>query len=86
MAATGRVAIMAAGSAAALRRTCPEGYCVGLLGRHRSELPPRADGLAALIARMAQGDEQARGDFFDQTLGRAHALAPDALKRFFRNW
>ena len=81
MAVTGRVAIMAAGSAAALRRTCPEGYGVGLLRRHQSELPPPADGLAGLVARMAQGDEQALGDFYDQTLGKAYALALRVVRR-----
>jgi RNA polymerase sigma-70 factor (ECF subfamily) len=88
---------MAAGSAAALRRTCPEGYGVGLLRRHQSELPPPANDLAGLIARMAQGDEQALGDFYDQTLGKAYALAlrivrrPDAAEEvvedaFYQTW
>jgi RNA polymerase sigma factor (sigma-70 family) len=88
---------MAAESAAALRRACPEGYGVGLFRRQQSEVPPRADGLADLVARMAQGDEQALGGFYDQTLGKAYALAlrivrqPDAAEEvvedaFYQTW
>ena len=95
MAATGRVAIMRAEPAAALRRECPEGYGVGLYRRHVSESPP--DGLADLVRRIAQGDEQALGGFYDQTLGKAHALAlrivrqPDAAEEvvedaFYQAW
>lgn len=85
MAVTGEVAIevaiMAAESVAALRRACPEGYGVGLFRRHQSEVPPSAGGLADLVARMAQGDEQALGGFYDQTLGKAYALALRIVRR-----
>jgi len=97
MAVTGGVGIIAADSAADLRRACPEGYRVGLFRRQQSEIPPAAGGLADLVARMAQGDEQALGSFYDQTLGKAYALAlrivrqPDAAEEvvedaFYQTW
>ena len=97
MAVTGEVAIMAAESAASLPRACPGGYVVGLFRRHQREVPPTADDLADLVARMAQGDERALGGFYDQTLGKAYALAlrivcqPDAAEEvvedaFYQAW
>jgi RNA polymerase sigma-70 factor (ECF subfamily) len=88
---------MVAESAAVLRRACPEGYGVGLFRRQQCEAPPAAEGLADLVARMAQGDEQALGGFYDQTLGKAYALAlrivrqPDAAEEvvedaFYQAW
>ena len=66
---------------------------MGLFRRHQSETPPAADGLADLVAR----DEQALGGFYDQTLGKAYALAlrivrrPDAAEEvvedaFYQAW
>lgn len=70
---------------------------MGLFRRHQSEVPPPGEGVADLVARMAQGDEQALGDFYDHALGKAHALAlrivhqPDAAEEvvedaFYQAW
>jgi len=70
---------------------------VGLFRRQQSEVPPPAEDLADLVARMAQGDEQALSAFYDRTLGKAYALAlrivrqPDAAEEvvedaFYQAW
>jgi RNA polymerase sigma-70 factor (ECF subfamily) len=97
MAVAGSVVIIAAESAAPLRRESPEGYGVALFRRHQSEALPAAGDLAGLVARMAQGDEQALCAFYDLTLGKAYALAlrivrqSDAAEEvvedaFFQSW
>ncbi len=68
-----------------------------LFRRQQSRVLPPADTLTGLVTRMAQGDEQALGGFYDQTLGKAYALAlrivrqPDAAEEvvedaFFQAW
>jgi RNA polymerase sigma factor (sigma-70 family) len=54
---------------------------VGLFRRDQGRAPPPASSLADLVARMQQGDEQALASFYDQTLGKAYALAQRIVRQ-----